>query len=126
MALLTMTAPPWLGFGDGLEWFTRGLTLLVVACPCAMVIATPVTVVSAITSAARHGVLIKGGEYLETLGRTGAMAFDKTGSLTEGRLKVSAVEGLNGVGPDDVLRVAAAVERRSGHPIAKAIVRYVP
>jgi len=124
LALVTMTVPPWLGLGSGLEWFTRGLTLLVVACPCAMVIATPVTVVSAITSAARHGVLIKGGEYLETLGRTCAMAFDKTGSLTEGQLKVSAVEGLNGARPHDVLRLAAQVERRSEHPIAKAIVSH--
>ncbi|MFQ5704392.1 MAG: heavy metal translocating P-type ATPase [Gemmatimonadales bacterium] len=124
LALVTMTVPPWLGLGSGLEWFTRGLTLLVVACPCAMVIATPVTVVSAITSAARHGVLIKGGEYLETLGRTCAMAFDKTGSLTEGRLKVSDVEGLNGAQPDEVLRLAVQVERRSEHPIAQAIVRH--
>jgi Cd2+/Zn2+-exporting ATPase len=89
-----------------------------------MVIATPVTVVSAITSAARHGVLIKGGEYLEALGRTCAMAFDKTGSLTEGRLEVSAVEGLNGTAPDDVVRLAVAVEQRSEHPIAKAIVSH--
>jgi len=123
-AVLTMTLPPSLGLGSWLEWFTRGLTLLVVACPCAMVIATPVTVVSAITSAARHGVLIKGGEYLETLGRTCAMAFDKTGTLTEGRLEVSAVEGVDGVPPDEVLRLAVTLEQRSEHPIADAIVRH--
>jgi Cd2+/Zn2+-exporting ATPase len=124
LALVTMTLPPWLGLGTGLEWFTRGLTLLVVACPCAMVIATPVTVVSAITSAARHGVLIKGGEYLETLGRACAMAFDKTGSLTEGRLEVSAIEAMDGAQPDDVLRLAVTVEQRSEHPIAQAIVSH--
>lgn len=124
LAALTMALPPLLGWGSGVEWFTRGLTLLVIACPCALVIATPVTVVSAITSAARHGVLIKGGQYLETLGRTRAMAFDKTGSLTEGRLRVSDVEGLNGTPEDDVLRLAVALERRSEHPIATAIVSH--
>ncbi|MBI2536263.1 MAG: cadmium-translocating P-type ATPase [Gemmatimonadetes bacterium] len=124
LAVLTMALPPLLGWGTGLEWLTRGLTLLVIACPCALVIATPVTVVSAITSAARHGVLIKGGEYLEALGRTCAMAFDKTGSLTQGRLKVSEVEGIDGTPPDDVLRLAVAVEQRSEHPIARAIVSH--
>ena len=78
--------PPLLGLGTGLTWFVRGLTLLVIACPCALVIATPVTIVSALTAAARHGVLIKGGEYVEALGSTCAMAFDKTGTLTGGRL----------------------------------------
>ncbi len=122
LALLTIILPPLIGLGAWIEWFTRGLTLLVIACPCALVIATPVTVVSAITSAARHGVLIKGGEYLEALGRTCAMAFDKTGSLTEGRLNVSAVEGIDGTPPDEVLRLAVAAEQRSEHPIARAIV----
>ena len=122
LAVLTMLLPPLAGWGSNLEWFTRGLTLLVIACPCALVIATPVTIMSAITNAARHGVLIKGGEYIETLGGTCAIAFDKTGSLTEGRLAVTDVEGLNGATPDEVLRIAAAVERRSEHPIARAIV----
>jgi Cd2+/Zn2+-exporting ATPase len=122
LAVLTMALPPLLGLGTGLDWFVRGLTLLVIACPCALVIATPVTVVSALTSGARHGVLIKGGEYLEALGRTCAMAFDKTGSLTLGRLTVTDVESLDGGSPDHVLAVAAAVERRSEHPIARAIV----
>ncbi len=124
LALLTMTLPPWLGLGSGLEWFTRGLTLLVIACPCALVIATPVSVISAITSAARHGVLIKGGEYLEALGQTCAMAFDKTGSLTAGRLEVVALEPLEGVPAEEVLRLAVAVEQRSEHPVARAIVAY--
>jgi Cd2+/Zn2+-exporting ATPase len=122
LAVLTMLVPPLIGLGTHLEWFTRGLTLLVIACPCALVIATPVTVVSAITSAARHGVLIKGGEYLEALGGACAMAFDKTGSLTHGRLAVTDVVALDGPSPDEVLALAAAVERRSEHPIARAIV----
>jgi Cd2+/Zn2+-exporting ATPase len=122
LAAATMLLPPLLGLGTGLEWFTRGLTLLVIACPCALVIATPVTVVSALTSAARHGVLIKGGEYLEGLGSTCAMAFDKTGTLTLGQLSVTCVEGLDGASPRDVLDLATAVEARSEHPIAQAIV----
>lgn len=121
LAILTMVLPPLFGMGSALEWFTRGLTLLVIACPCALVIATPVTIMSAITGAARHGVLIKGGEFIETLGSTCAFAFDKTGSLTEGRLEVSDVVGADGRTPDEVLRLAAVVERRSEHPVAKAI-----
>ncbi len=124
LAAATMIVPPLVGLGSGLEWFTRGLTLLVIACPCALVIATPVTIVSALTSAAHHGVLIKGGEYVEELGRTCAMAFDKTGSLTTGRLEVTDIEGLDGTGVSSVLAQAAAVERRSEHPIARAIVEY--
>lgn len=84
LALAVMIGPPLLAGAPALEWFTRGLTLLVIACPCALVIATPVTVVSALTSAARHGVLIKGGEHLEALGGIRALAVDKTGTLTTG------------------------------------------
>ena len=124
LAATTMLLPPFLDLGTGLEWFTRGLTLLVIACPCALVIATPVTMVSALTSAARHGVIIKGGQYLEALGATCAMAFDKTGSLTQGRLTVTDVKGLDGVPDARVLELAAAVEARSEHPIARAIVEY--
>jgi len=124
LAALTMLLPPLFGLGTGLEWFTRGLTLLVIACPCALVIATPVTVVSGLTSAARHGVVIKGGEYLEALGATCAMAFDKTGSLTRGRLTVTDVRALGGFPDDRLLDLAAAVEARSEHPIARAIVAY--
>ncbi|MEE9575925.1 MAG: cation-translocating P-type ATPase [Gemmatimonadota bacterium] len=122
LAALTMLAPPLLGLGSALTWFVRGLTLLVIACPCALVIATPVTVVSAITSAARNGVLIKGGEYLEAFGGVCAMAFDKTGTLTYGRLEVTDVVPLSGGSEEGLLRLAAAVEARSEHPIARAIV----
>lgn len=125
LAALTMLVPPLLGMGDWLTWFVRGLTLLVVACPCALVIATPVTVVSAITSAARNGVLIKGGEYLEAFGGVCAMAFDKTGTLTYGRLEVTDVVPLSSDSEEGLLRLAAVVEARSEHPIAKAIVARV-
>ncbi|WP_420633101.1 heavy metal translocating P-type ATPase [Candidatus Palauibacter sp.] len=123
-AVLVMAVPPLLGLGTGLMWFERGLTLLVIACPCALVIATPVTIVSAITSAARHGVLIKGGEYVESLGATCAIAFDKTGTLTLGELEVTDVVPLGDMSGDRMLRLAAAMERRSEHPIAEAIVRH--
>jgi len=122
LAALTMVLPPLLGWGTWLEWFIRGLTLLVVACPCALVIATPVTVVSAITSAAKHGVLIKGGEYLEALGGTCTMAFDKTGTLTLGQLEVTDVISLDDSTPEELVALAAALEARSEHPIARAIV----
>jgi Cd2+/Zn2+-exporting ATPase len=121
LAVVTAVGPPL--FGAPLEtWFTRGLTLLVVACPCAFVISTPVSVVSGITSAARNGVLIKGGDRLEAMGDVDAIALDKTGTITTGNLGVTDVVALNGTSEADVLRCAASLERRSEHPIATAIV----
>ena len=102
-------------------WFIRGLTLLVIACPCAFVISTPVSVVSGITSAAKHGVLIKGGNHLETMGAVNAVAIDKTGTLTTGELAVTDVVPLGDASETTVLRRAAALEQRSEHPIAEAI-----
>ena len=104
-------------------WFLRAITLLVISCPCAMVISTPVSVVSAVSSAARRGVLIKGGQFLESLGDAQAIAFDKTGTLTTGELSVTDVVPLNGHGETDVLRWAASLEGRSEHPIAQAVLR---
>jgi Cd2+/Zn2+-exporting ATPase len=123
LALVVMIGPPLLVGAPSLEWFTRGLTLLVIACPCALVIATPVTVVSALTSAARHGVLIKGGEHLEALGAIRALAMDKTGTLTTGQLTVSSWE-VEGADSDLLLARVAALESRSEHPVARAIVRF--
>ncbi|USZ69523.1 heavy metal translocating P-type ATPase [Halorussus salilacus] len=123
-AVLTAFGPPLL-FGEPFRvWFVRGLTLLVVACPCAFVISTPVSVVSGVTSAARNGVLVKGGPYLESMGSVEAVAFDKTGTLTEGNLAVTDVVALGGTAERDLLRCAHDLERRSEHPIAKAIVEH--
>ena len=123
-AVLVMLVPPLVFGAGGLEWFVRGLTLLVIACPCALVIATPVTVVSALTSAARHGVLIKGGEHLEALGGVQALAVDKTGTLTTGILRVSGFRMTDGAAEAVLLQRVATVEARSEHPIAQAIVRF--
>jgi len=109
----------------GVTWPTAvvyGLTLLVLACPCAFVISTPVSVVSGITSAAKNGVLIKGGSHLEAMGEVDAIALDKTGTLTKGELTVTDVVPLNDNTEDDVLRCARDLESRSEHPIGEAIV----
>ncbi|SIS46084.1 heavy metal translocating P-type ATPase [Salimicrobium flavidum] len=123
LALLVMVFPPLLGFGGWGEWLYKGLALLVVACPCALVISTPVAIVSAIGNAARHGVLIKGGTYLEKAGTIGAIAFDKTGTLTEGQPKVAEVLSLRH-SKEELLSVAATIESQSTHPIAEAILAY--
>jgi Cd2+/Zn2+-exporting ATPase len=103
-------------------WFVRGLTLIVLACPCAFVISTPVSVVSGITSAAKNGVLIKGGDHLETMGDVDCVALDKTGTLTMGELVVTDVLPLNDNSEESVLRCARGLESRSEHPIGDAIV----
>jgi ATPase, P-type (transporting), HAD superfamily, subfamily IC len=123
-ALATMAIPPLVFGGPFTQWFVRGLTLLVIACPCAFVISTPVSVVSGLTSAARNGVLIKGGTHLEAMGDVEAVAVDKTGTLTTGDLGVTDVIALNGNSESDVLACAGAIEARSEHPIADAVVDY--
>jgi Zn2+/Cd2+-exporting ATPase len=120
VAIILAVVPPLLG-GEFGTWFYRALALLIIACPCALVISTPVTVVSGIGAASRRGILVKGGAALEAAGRLKALAFDKTGTLTEGRPVVSRVVPLDGRGEAEALRLAAALERRSEHPLAHAI-----
>jgi Cd2+/Zn2+-exporting ATPase len=137
LAMLTAAIPPLLlsdtitvdvaGYGlvfaEGWRpWFIRGLTLLVIACPCAFVISTPVSVVSGITNAAKNGVLIKGGDHLEATGEVDAVALDKTGTLTKGELAVTDLVPFGEHNESTLLRYAVAVEQRSEHPIADAIV----
>ncbi|GGE55880.1 copper-translocating P-type ATPase [Pullulanibacillus camelliae] len=123
IALCVMVLPP-LFIGNWGNWFYKGLELLVIACPCALVISTPVAIVSALGNAAKNGVLIKGGTFLEKAGAINAIAFDKTGTLTAGEPKVSEVK-LAEASEIELLSIALTLETRSTHPIAKAIVDFV-
>jgi len=106
------------------DWFYRALVLLVIGCPCALVISTPVSIVAALAAAARQGILIKGGTYIEQPAQLRAIAFDKTGTLTMGRPSVDAIVPLNGHSEEQLLERAAALEARSNHPLAQAILTY--
>jgi Cd2+/Zn2+-exporting ATPase len=124
LAIVVAAAGPFLFGGSYSEWIYRSLVLLVISCPCALVISTPVSIVSALAAAARKGVLIKGGARLEQLAAVRCIAFDKTGTLTHGRLRVVDVASTDGLPPPEVLRLAASLESRSEHPIGRAIVGY--
>ncbi|CQH58228.1 P-type transport ATPase (probable substrate zinc/cadmium) [Halobacterium hubeiense] len=122
--ILVGVVPPLLFGASWPTWILRGLTLFVLACPCAFVISTPVSVVSGVTSAAKNGVLVKGGNHLEAMGAVEAVAFDKTGTLTKGELTVTDVVPLGDNTDEDVLRCARGLESRSEHPIGDAIVEH--
>jgi Zn2+/Cd2+-exporting ATPase len=124
LAAVLAVVPPLAFDGAWQTWIYRALVLLVVSCPCALVISTPVSIVAALAGAARKGVLIKGGAHLERVGSVQCIAFDKTGTLTRGTPEVVEVISLNGVGASALVAMAASVEERSEHPIAQAIVRY--
>lgn len=122
LAILIAAAPA-LFFGQAFQpWLYKALVLLVIACPCALVISTPVTVVSALASAAKQGILVKGGVYIEEGHRLRILALDKTGTLTHGAPTLTDVVPLNGTSQDQVLRLAASLDAPSEHPVASAIV----
>jgi len=124
IALAVFLVPPlFLGKAWG-ESFYQALVLLVIACPCALVISTPVSIVAALACAARHGILIKGGIHIETPARLKAIAFDKTGTLTRGEPVVTSIYPFNGHNEEELISRATALEMRSSHPLAKAILRY--
>ncbi|WP_171695509.1 cation-translocating P-type ATPase [Methylomonas sp. ZR1] len=124
VALVMCIIPPLFFEGAWNEWFYHALVLLVIACPCALVISTPVSIVAALACAARQGILIKGGIYIETPAHLAAIAFDKTGTLTSGQPIVTGVYPFNSHNEEELLSRAAALESRSNHPLAKAILRY--
>lgn len=122
LAVVVALAPPLFFDASWGTWFSRSLVLLVISCPCALVISTPVSIVSALAAAARKGVLIKGGARLEKMAALRCVAFDKTGTLTKGRLRVVDVVPVNGSSAGEALQLAASLEARSEHPIGQAIV----
>ena len=122
VAFLVAVVPPLFGGGWG-NWFYEALVMLVIACPCALVISTPVSIVAALTAATKAGVLIKGGAFLEAVARVRVFALDKTGTLTQGHPEVQAIIPLNGHTPSELLARAAALEIHSEHPLAAAVLR---
>lgn len=124
LAILIFIFPPILMGASWEEWFYRSLVLLVIACPCALVISTPVSIVSGLTAMAKRGVLVKGGAFLEVLGRVKAIAMDKTGTITEGKPRVQRVLSVNTFSEEKILEVAASIENLSSHPLARAVVEY--
>ena len=124
IAILVAILGPWLGGWSWLTGLYKALVLLVIACPCALVISTPVTVVSGLAAAARRGILIKGGAYLEEARKITQMALDKTGTITEGKPRLVAQESLRAdIAADQIWQLAAAMAARSDHPVSKAIVQ---
>ncbi len=122
-AILTAVIPPLVGIGPWADWVYRALVLLVIGCPCALVISTPVSVVAGLAAAARHGVLVKGGDILEIPATLISVAMDKTGTLTTGQPEVVDVVPAEDHDEAEVLTVAAALEMTSTHPLGAAIVR---
>ncbi len=120
-SILVMTIPPLFGL-KFVDWFYRGLILLVVSCPCALTLSTPLANIASLTKLAREGILVKGNIFIEKLQDIEAFAFDKTGTLTEGRLKIFDILSYNGANKQDIINIAASLESLSEHPIGKAIV----
>lgn len=124
LAIAVAFVPPLVWQGEWNTWIYRALTLLLIGCPCALVISTPASIASALAAGARRGLLVKGGGVLEAIGKVKHIAFDKTGTLTEGRPKVTDVEALGKMSPAKLLSMSAAAESGSSHPLAVAIVKH--
>jgi Cd2+/Zn2+-exporting ATPase len=124
LAILVAILPA-LFFGESLtEWTYRALVLLVISCPCALAISTPVSMVSAITAGTKNGIIIKGGEYIEELSKVKAILFDKTGTLTEGNLEISNITPIENHTKKEIIEIACSLEAKSKHPIAKTFNEY--
>ncbi|MFX0040584.1 MAG: heavy metal translocating P-type ATPase [Promethearchaeota archaeon] len=121
-SILVMIIPPLFGF-NFYNWFYRGLVLLVVSCPCALTLSTPLANIASLTKQAREGILVKGNKFIEKLEDIEVFAFDKTGTLTEGKLKIFDIIPYNGANRSDIISIAASLEALSEHPIGKAIVK---
>lgn len=124
LALFVFVVPPLAFNGGWSDWLYRACTLLIIACPCALVISTPVSIVAGLTALAKRGVLVKGGSHLESVAQLTALALDKTGTITEGKPQVKTIEAFGEYSGHDVLRIAAAIDDHSSHPLAKAIVAH--
>jgi len=125
LAILVAIIPPLLFNQDINQWICRGLVLLVISCPCAIAISTPVSIVSAITAGTKNGIIIKGGEYIEELAKIKAIMFDKTGTLTEGNLEITNIDSVHDFSEDKIIEIACSLENKSKHPIAKAFKEYL-
>lgn len=123
-AVAVAILPPILGFGSFSAWFYRALSFLIISCPCALVISIPLSFFGGIGGGAKHGILIKGGNYLDALKKVDAIVFDKTGTLTKGVFEVAEVHTSSDVTVDELLHLAAIAESNSNHPIAKSILTY--
>lgn len=123
-AVAVAVLPPLLGFGPFTVWIYRALSFLIISCPCALVISIPLSYFGGIGGGAKHGVLVKGGNYLDALQRVDTVVFDKTGTLTKGVFRVAKVNTAAGVTQEELIRLAAAAEKHSLHPIARSITEY--
>ncbi|MEP2776193.1 MAG: heavy metal translocating P-type ATPase [Luteolibacter sp.] len=122
-AILTALVAPLFFNGEWQPWIYKALALLVIACPCALVIATPVSIVSGLTALARRGILVKGGTHLESLGKLKALAVDKTGTITHGKQEVIAIRAVSDESEESILALAASIDSHSEHPIARAVIK---
>lgn len=124
LAACVSIIPPILGFGSFSMWIYRALSFLIISCPCALVISIPLSFLGGIGGSARHGILVKGGNYLDALNDVKVIVFDKTGTLTEGIFTVTEIKTVDGISKEEILELAAIAESKSNHPIAKSLLEF--